>query len=80
MSQLPINPCHYSKKVKVLGLRGWFVLFLLGSLLNIFSVTQHLISLLAFVVFWFIEKKRGYVVEYYMLYLRTKIGGRCRRN
>jgi Na+/H+ antiporter NhaA len=80
MSQLPINACHYSKKVKVFGLRGWLVLFILLSLLNIFSIKQHAILLIATIIFWFIEKKRGYVIEYYILYLRTKLGGRCRRN
>jgi hypothetical protein len=80
MSQMPINPCHYGKKVKIFGLRGWLVIFLLLSLLNIFSFKQHVISVIAIAVFWFIEKKRGYVIEYYMLYLRTKLGGRCRGN
>lgn len=80
MSELQINPCHYSKKVKFLGLRGWICIFVLMSMVMPFSPSLHILLIVVAGTLWYIEKQRGYIVEYYFLRLRTVLGGRCRRN
>ncbi len=69
---------HYAKKVTFLGLRAWWLIFLLLSMLRPFSWLQHMVLLVVMAMLYYIEKKRGYVPEYYLARLRVILGGHVR--
>lgn len=71
---------HTYLRATFLGFRAWVVIPLFISILRPFNLTIHLITLMAFLISFWIEKKEGYVMEYYWYKLRTKLGGKIRKN
>ncbi len=69
---------NYYKRAELLTLSAYIAIPPVISVVNLTSFKQHLFSLVFIGIVFYIEKMRGFTLNFFMKYLKTKMGGKLR--